>query len=144
MQRELRRFHYHGICYWHIALVALALTVGCEKNDGRVHLSGPVTWKGQPVPEGYVLFNPDVAAGNIGPQGMAPISNGRYDTRAEGGRPIPPGALVVSIAGFDGQNRSEDQSRGNRMFMPAEVKVNAPAEGGELELVVPETAEALK
>lgn len=143
MQQELSRIKIEGFYYWPIALVVLAMVVGCEKKDGRVHLSGPVTWKGQPVPEGYVLFNPDVAAGNIGPQGMAPISNGRYDTRKEGGRPIPPGPLVVSIAGFDGENRSEEQSRGHRMFMPAEVKVTVPAEGGELELVVPESAEAL-
>lgn len=127
---------------WYL-LIALPLVVcGCS-NDGRVDLSGNVTWRGQPVPAGMVAFSPDVAAGNQGPTGMALIENGRYDTSAKGGRPVTPGPLLVSIQGFDGQAGDEEHRHGKRMFVTAEVAVTAPENSGTLDLVVPENAEAV-
>lgn len=131
-----------------LAALALALSfltcAACSKGDGRVHIQGQVTWKGQPVPVGMVLFNPDVKAGNIGPQGMAPIKDGRYDTRGEGGRPVTPGAHVATIHGFDGVAQGEERPRGKRIFMPAEVNVTTSPETGDVDLVVPADVEEIK
>lgn len=125
------------------AILALSIA-GCSgRSDGRIDISGPVTWKGQPVPAGFVVFNPNVAEGNVGAQGMAPIVKGRYDTRAKGGRPVTPGSLLVSIHGFDGQGVGEERRNGKRLFVPAEITVSTPKESGELELNVPEDVEAI-
>ena len=125
------------------AFLVLAM-VGCGGHaDVRIDISGPVTWKGQPVPAGFVVFNPNVAEGNIGAQGMAPISNGRYDTRAKGGRPVAPGSLLVSIHGFDGVGVDEERRNGKRLFVPAEITVKTSEDAGDVALVVPEDVEVI-
>lgn len=142
-----RRTATCGFSHWAaraVCLLPLATCIACSKGDGRVNMSGSVTWKGQSVPAGMILFNPDVKAGNIGPQGMAPIENGRYDTRGTGGRPVTPGAHTATIHGYDGKNIDEDHRRGKRLFMPAEVAVTAPQNSGTVDLVVPDAAEALR
>lgn len=136
----------HPIAWWRLALVAVSLAAcaACSsRGDGRVDVSGSVTWKGQPVPAGFVVFNPDVTAGNVGPQGMAPIDNGRYDTRSEGGRPVSPGAMRVSIQGFNAGSGGDEGARGARLFLPAEVTVTVPPDSAEVNLVVPESTKAL-
>jgi hypothetical protein len=122
----------------------LLVCIGCSKGDGRVDLSGNVSWKGQPVPTGFVVFNPDVSAGNIGPQGTAPIANGHYDTRSTGGRGVTSGAIRVSIHGFDGKQTDQEHKSGKRLFMPAEIAGVAPEKSGTLDLVVPDSIEALR
>jgi hypothetical protein len=123
---------------------ALLLVIcGCSSSDKRVNVSGNVTWKGQPVPAGFIVFDPDVKNGNIGPQGMAPIQNGKYDTRSSGGRPITPGEVRATIQGFDGQVVNQDHKKGKRIFMPIEVVATVPQTSGTLDLKVPDSAEAL-
>lgn len=126
-----------------VAILPLAACLGCSKGDGRVDLSGNVTWKGQPVPAGFVVFNPDVSAGNIGPQGTAPIVDGHYDTRGTAGRGVTPGAVRVSIHGFDGKQADEEHKIGKRLFMPAETTVTVSDQTESIDLIVPENAEAL-
>ena len=85
------------------ALFALAscFVAGC---GGKVyHVSGKVTYKGQPVPAGRIYFNPDGSKGNKeGGSGFADIKDGAYDTSASGGRGLEgPGAVWVLIEGWD-------------------------------------------
>lgn len=77
-------------------LAGVPFLVGCggEPSDA-VRLSGEVTFKGQPVPEGMIYFDPK----GTGTQGFAKISDGKYDTRSDG-RPAPLGAVTVRIEGF--------------------------------------------
>ncbi len=50
-----------------LALTALTLTaLGCSSEERRYRLSGNVTYKGQPVAEGYVVMEPDSAKGGKG------------------------------------------------------------------------------
>lgn len=115
---------------------------GCaEPSPDRFHVSGNVTWKGQKVPSGFVTFSPDVRQGNSGPQGMAKIIDGRYDTRVNDGRPPVGGPMTVSVGGFDGQGMSEDDPYGRALFSRQSLSIVIPKDSdAEIDLTVPETA----
>ena len=124
-----------------VGLVAIA---GCQKkDDGRIDISGNVTWKGQPVPAGQLFFSPDVAKGNSGAQGMTAIKNGRFDTSGDQGRPTILGAVIVTVHAFDGVATPEGGSDGSRLFMPYEMAMEIPADASEIDIVVPESVKGL-
>lgn len=129
--------------YRFVLLLFLLFTVcGCQKSDDpRVHLSGQVTWNGNPVPAGHVLLSPDAAKGNSGAQGMAAIRDGHYDTSATGGRPAMPGSVTVTIHAFDGKSSSNDSPNGTRLFMPYDMDIEVPSESGEFDLAIPDDVE---
>ncbi len=81
--------------------IALTATVaGCGGSDRQLyHVSGTVSFNGQPVPAGSIFFEPDVAAGNDGTQGFSEIKNGRFDT-SDSEKGITGGAYQVRIRGF--------------------------------------------
>lgn len=84
-----------------LAVLGLGVWVGCGGSDGptRYRYSGKVTFNGQPVPAGEIIFEPDGRAGNKGPQGFAQISNGRYDTGRDKGS--VGGPQIVRLRGYD-------------------------------------------
>lgn len=84
-----------------LAMVA-CLAAGCGKKSGpdRFAVRGAVTFAGQPVPRGTIVFEPDQAQGNRGPVSVIPIIDGGYDSRALV-RPGPlAGGLVVRVTGY--------------------------------------------
>lgn len=87
--------------------LAVAITCGCKKEPKLSKISGTITFKGQPVPAGYISFTPDVANGNSGPLRVFQIKNGVYDSSLDippGMSPgLPEGNYFVRIAGFDGK-----------------------------------------
>jgi len=64
-------------------LVCLTMLVGCSSKPKPAQLSGMVTFKGQPVPAGYVSFTPDVEKGNKGQLRVFQIKDGAYDSAKE-------------------------------------------------------------
>jgi hypothetical protein len=88
-----------------IASIVLAsvtlLTAGCNQDTGpqRYQLSGEVKFAGQPVPHGMITFTPDSSQGNSGPQGVAIIKDGKYDTAAPDGKGIGGGPTIIHITG---------------------------------------------
>src|SRR5262245_43058825 len=88
----------------------VGLVAGCGSSEASGHLSGKVTFNGQPVPKGRIVFLPDGSKGGSGQGTVAEISNGSYDTRP-GGTPLPTGALVVRIEGFDGKSGSNPSGK---------------------------------
>jgi hypothetical protein len=82
-------------------LPAALATCGCrESGVEKYDISGTVTYKGQPVPAGFVLFKPDTANGNSGPGSNAGLLNGHYATRP--GQGVVGGKYIVQIASHDG------------------------------------------
>jgi hypothetical protein len=86
-----------------VGLVAAALLAGCS-SDGpnRFRISGEAKFAGQPIPYGDVLFTPDGAKENSGPQGIAMIKDGKYDTAAAEGKGFAGGPTVVHVTGLSG------------------------------------------
>ena len=85
-----------------VVTLATCLATGCGKKSGpdRFAVRGGVTFAGQPVPRGTIVFEPDQAQGNRGPVSVIPIIDGSYDSRALA-RPGPlAGPLVVRVTGY--------------------------------------------
>ncbi len=96
MSKSKRYPYFLGIAY----LSCLCFS-GCGSGERRYDLSGTVTFKGQPVPEGYITFEPDASQGNRGGPGHAKILDGKYDTSLEADSGILGGPHVIRITGFD-------------------------------------------
>ena len=60
----------------------LIMAVGCD-SDGKYPVSGTVTWNGDPVPEGSIIFTP--VDPSVGPDATQ-IENGRFHLRASEGQ----------------------------------------------------------
>jgi hypothetical protein len=80
-------------------LGSIAAAAGCTSDDGptRYRVSGEVRVNGEPVPYGEILFTPDNGKGNSGPQGIATIQNGKYDTAGTRAPGVAGGATVVLV-----------------------------------------------
>jgi hypothetical protein len=118
--------------------IAILLTSCSEKSTGRVDVWGAVTFKGQPVPAGVIVMNPDLSKGNDGPQGMAEIRDGRFDTRSLD-KGAPSGAVIFMIDGFDGVPQG-DATSGKPLFIGYKVQLDLPQAPSEQNIEVPESA----
>jgi hypothetical protein len=118
-------------------LAALSASTGCGGGGvKRYDLSGSVTYRGQPVPTGSIVFEPDKTKGNEGPAGFAKIKAGKYDTRQEGGMGIIGGPHLVRIVGLDGKPSGE-LVQGMPLFPEYSTTVDLPKETGTHDFAVP-------
>lgn len=87
------------------ALVAVVILMlgGCDGPPGpdRYRVSGAVTCGGRPVPHGEILFSPDGRRGNTGPQGVAVITGGRFDTMGTRAPGPAGGPTVVRVTALE-------------------------------------------
>lgn len=116
-----------------IVLCAAVLCCGCGGGDdgvARIDTQGTITFEGQPLPKGRIVFEPDISSGSEGPQGYAEIENGEYDTRLTGKGPVP-GPQIVTITGYDGNvvpagDGSEGSPLGAPLFNAWKTKYESP------------------
>jgi hypothetical protein len=101
-----------------VSCIGLVLAPGCEQGgaDGRLAVSGTVTFEGAPLDQGSIEFTstgegPAVFTG-------AMIENGKYSVPA--GQGLPPGTYLVKIS-----SAAEDPSA------PAPEMPGMPEEGAE-------------
>lgn len=124
-RRAIQAFDRRVLC----AAVTLVAIGGCGpggKGPKRYGVEGTVTFGGEPVPMGRIVFEPDPAAGNRGPVGMADIEAGRYATDRRFG--AVGGPHVVVIEGFESpgpQGLGPDESP-KPLFRPYRTKVDLP------------------
>jgi hypothetical protein len=87
-------------------VATLVAAVGCGGGDSqeRHRVSGRITFAGQPVNFGEVLFTPDASKGNSGAQGIANIVNGRYDTQGSRAPGVASGPVVVRVTALADAN----------------------------------------
>lgn len=116
-----------------VALSVVLLAAGCG-GPSRAHVSGAVTWKGRPVLAGEVIFEPDPARGNAGPQVIAAIKDGRYATPP--GRGSVTGPVTVTVRGFDGV--PSDHPLGRPLFPDYTSPRELAAGSSGLDLAVPD------
>jgi hypothetical protein len=128
---SLRRFGSAACVVAGLAAAVLATGCGGPLDNGRHRVSGRISFAGKPVTHGEIVLTPDGARGNSGPQGIAPISDGRYDTagtRAPGVAPGPVVARVTALAGPRGPLVAEYEVRFDVAPGGTEYDIEIPAE----------------
>ncbi|MFM7243781.1 MAG: hypothetical protein ACKO40_06335 [Planctomycetaceae bacterium] len=83
------------------AMVMLCCGCGGPAGPARYRVSGTVTCGGVAVPHGEILFSPDGRQGNTGPQGIAIITGGRYNTQGTRAPGAAGGPTVVRVAALE-------------------------------------------
>ncbi len=128
---------HNSLSAWHLT-IGLLWVVGCSGDSGpqRYDLQGRVEFRGAPVPTGRIVFDPDPVQGNRGPQGVAIIQDGTYDTRAVTGKGTVGGPHIVRIDGFDGKDSNDDSPFGNSLFREYRQAVDLPKEDAEMDFTV--------
>jgi hypothetical protein len=94
--------------------------------------AGAVTLDGQPIPYGEVVFTPDASKKNAGPQGIAPIGDGRYDTA--GGMGIAGCPTIIRVNGMTGP--------GGKTLCEYELPAALPRQEGKYDVAVPKVGAA--
>ncbi len=126
----------------HALLVLGCVLAGCGSGERIYRLSGTATFKGKPIPAGYIVFEPDSSNGNTGAAGRCQILDGKYDTSRDDGRGTVGGAHRVRIVGLNGNpNGSADGTKEVSLplplFPPYEVVVDLPMEDSTYDFEVP-------
>jgi len=120
--------------------VALLLVVGCSSKPKLAQLSGKVTFKGQPVPAGYVSLAPDVGNGGKGQMRVFQIKDGVYDSSQDTPPGLPAGPYFVRIAGFDGK-KIPFFGQGKQIFNEVtDLYITVPDGKSEKDFVIPDSA----
>jgi hypothetical protein len=121
-----------------VSPVLVLLLAGCGEQP-TYPVSGKVTYKGQPVPAGSVVFSP--APGSSGTGAVAEIRDGSYVTAPDSG--VSGGPYLVVVRGHDGKPAPGGdggiEPRGKPLFLPHERTVDLPAGGHVLDIEVPAT-----
>jgi len=120
-------------------VLALVLAVGCSSKTPLSQLSGKVTFKGDPVPAGFIAFTPDVAKGNLGPIQVFQIKDGVYDSAKQEPPGINPGPYLLEIAGFNGK-KEPFFGQGKQIFNPIKDECVVPEGTSTKDFVIPESA----
>lgn len=139
MRMPYGNWNARGAAMTIVACSGLMGLAGCgESGPGKYHVSGEVTYRGEPVPAGMVTFSPDTRRGNSGHQGFAEIRDGRYSTSSGNGRGTAGGPHIVAVLGFDGQNPTEESPQGKMLFPEYRLEHDIADGRTTLDLVVPE------
>lgn len=127
-------------------LAVTLLVAGCggggDAGPDRFNLSGSVTFDGKPVEAGSVYIEP--MPGNPGPVGVAVITNGKFDTAAQGGKGHIGGKLVIRIVPTlpPGQELADEFATPALPFSSWEEEVDLPKETTTKDITVPKDADA--
>jgi hypothetical protein len=116
-----------------VGLFCLVLVSGCkEEGPTRYRVSGDATFGANPITHGVVLFTPDDSKQNSGPQGLAQIRDGKFDTSSSDGKGIAGGPTVVHVTVLTGA--------GGQVICEYEYKVDLPRSDTKHNVEVPATA----
>lgn len=123
-----------------LALVLLGcVLMGCGGGDElpKFHVSGKVTFAGQPIKFGTIVFDPDRS--NPGPQGTAEIHDGAYDTKKQG-QGVIPGKFIVRITGFDKAGDPSSETPNTPLFEEYAVPTNLATNDNKKDFDVPKSS----
>jgi hypothetical protein len=106
LRHDVWRRHHLGLLI--VCLIAV-VAVGCGPRDTRIRnrVTGAITHGGQPLVAGEIRFLPDDSKQNSGPQGLANIKDGRYDTKGSRAPGVDGGAMVIEVDGYVDEKRNQ-------------------------------------
>ena len=119
--------------------IGLVLLTGCSRpasGPQRFAFSGAVTFDGNPVPTGRIVFEPDTATGNSGPAGYGSIQQGKFATYPSMG--AVGGPHIVRISGFDGISAGEAVD-GKQLFPEYTTRIDLPLKITTVDFEVPKS-----
>ena len=120
-----------------LLIVLLLMIPACgESGPQRFQVSGEAKFDGQPIVYGDVVFTPDGSKSNSGPQGVAYINNGKFDTRGPEGKGIAGGPTVIHVRGLSAQ--------GGKLVCEYELSADLPKVDGKYDIAIPKEAAAKK
>src|SRR5688572_7230830 len=104
-----------------VGLLALVAVAGCQRGPILVPVSGEVSWQGEKVAAGQIVFAD--ADGTIA-SAAAPIVSGRYNAS------VPPGNKIVRITASQATGKMIDGGMGVQIpeqidLIPAEFNVQS-------------------
>ena len=121
-----------------VSLSAILLSLsGCGVDDGRESLSGNVTFDGQPLVYGEIVFRP-----TEGPEGTATVRDGKYDTD-DGGLGITKGPNTVIVTGYAAEPTvNTDETKASEAAAPlfSGYQQQADLNSATLDIAVPKDA----
>ncbi len=118
-----------------VVLSTVLAAAGCgQSGPARYEVRGTVTYGGQPVPAGQVIFEPDSEKNNTGPPAYARIQDGQY--RTQPGKGVVGGPHLVRIIGTTGQPTPE-MPQGQMLFPEYRLKVDLPRSNAVRNFEVP-------
>jgi len=137
----------HRIAQWQLHLgwvclaVAALVATGCGRGDNldRHPIRGTVTYKGQPVQEGAIFFQPTADIGQLAPTIYLKVVNGKYEVSADEG-PVA-GKYEAVVAAADKSKEIDDGEGGKmnpQLFPDYRTEVTIPAPNDTFDLDVPE------
>jgi hypothetical protein len=123
-----------SVCRLAASAAILALAAGCSSSEQKkIPLSGKVTFKGQPVPAGYISFMPDASQGGKGEVRVVQIQDGVYDSSKEKDPGVYPGPTIIRIAGFDGKPERL-YPQGKQIFNAYEIRDTLAGDSRDFEV----------
>ena len=136
VRRDDRRVKIGGGVVAVLLLAILAFNIMPSGERKLFHVSGKVMFDADPVPAGFVLFDPDISAGNDGAQGYAEIKDGIFDT-ASTGKGTSGGDYVVRVRGFVPPHGDVP---GKMLFREYKQTIQLPTDDSLQDIVVPASA----
>jgi hypothetical protein len=119
-----------------LGIVAFALVAGCtDPGPKRYRVSGEAKFNGAPIVFGDVVFTPDGSKQNSGPQGIAQIRDGKFDTVGLDGKGIGGGPMVVKVTVHSGP-----LDKGGKFICEYEYTVDLPRGDTTHNIEVPASA----
>jgi hypothetical protein len=119
-----------------IGLIATALVAGCsDKGPTRYRVSGDAKFNGTPIVFGDVVFTPDGSKQNSGPQGIAQIRDGKFDTAGPDGKGVAGGPTAVKVTVHSGP-----LDKGGKFICEYEYTVDLARGDTTLNIEVPASA----
>lgn len=123
-----------------VAMTVMMLASGCGESapagPQRYRLTGKVTFDGQPLKFGTITFEPDAAKGNSGPQGMATVRDGIFDTSKAGGAGVVGGPTRIVVDGTSHAIVTEG-GEGTVLFSGYAIEKDLSKENGTVDIDVP-------
>jgi hypothetical protein len=124
-----------------VPILSMLAMAGCGSGERIYHLQGKVTYEGKPVPQGYIVFEPDSSHGNTGAAARSKIEDGQYNTRATQGRGTIGGPHLIRIVGLNGKisqaNEMEEESLPRPLFSPYTLAIELPKQDSVMDFEIP-------
>lgn len=121
-----------------VAALVVGILAGCSRGEPvvRYHFNGKITHAGRPVSAGEMLFTPDDTVGNRGPQGLAEIREGVFDTRGSRAPGGSGGQMIVQVtARIDPQGTT---------FVKHRFTIDLPYADHSFDIDIPASAERVE